>query len=117
MKPFARNVLVSSLALVAAAICGCRGSDVVIYDGDADKIVWGSIGTDRSWREAFAGVVDPKNECFHTLQDIKPANGKDDGLYVLREYDFSGVLRWERKLEGYLQVSPSGFIVSGGGTE
>jgi hypothetical protein len=25
------------------------------------------------------------------------------------------VLRWERKLEGYLQVSPSGFIVSGGG--
>ena len=39
-------ILVSSLALVAAAICGCRGSDVVIYDGDADKIVWGSIGTD-----------------------------------------------------------------------
>lgn len=25
------------------------------------------------------------------------------------------MLRWERKLEGYLQVSPSGFIVSGGG--
>ena len=42
---------------------------------------------------------------------------KDDGLYVLREYDFSGVLRWERKLEAYLQVYPSGFIVSGGGTE
>ena len=115
MKPFVRMLLVSSLALVAAAICGCRGSDVVIYDGDADKIVWGSIGTDSTWREAFAGVVDPKNECFHTLQDLKPANGKEDGLYVLREYDFSGVLRWERKLEGHLQVSPSGFIVSGGG--
>ena len=117
MKKLTKTILVSSFALAAAAICGCRGSDVVIYDGDADKIVWGSIGTDSTWREAFAGVVDPKNECFHTLQDLKPANGKEDGLYVLREYDFSGVLRWERKLEGHLQVSPSGFIVSGGGTE
>jgi hypothetical protein len=110
-----RGILVSTFALAVAAICGCRESDVVIYDGDPDNIVWGSIGTDSTWREAFAGVVDPKNECFHTLQKLKPANGKEDGLYVLREYDFSGVLRWERKLEGYLQVHPSGFIVSGGG--
>ena len=61
MKKLTKTILVLSLALMAAAICGCRGSDVVIYDGDADKIVWGSIGTDSTWREAFAGVVDPKS--------------------------------------------------------
>ena len=67
-----KAILVLSLAFAVAAICGCRGSDVVIYDVDADNIVWGSIGTDSTWREAYAGVVDPKNECFHTLQALNP---------------------------------------------
>ena len=59
MKKLTKTILVSSFALAAAAICGCRGSDVVIYDGDADKIVWGSIGTDSTWREAFASTIFP----------------------------------------------------------
>ena len=41
-----RGILVSTFALAVAAICGCLESDVVIYDGDTDNIVWGSIGTD-----------------------------------------------------------------------
>ena len=34
MKKLTKTILVSSLALAVAAICGCRGSDVVLYDGD-----------------------------------------------------------------------------------
>ena len=114
MEKLIKTILVSSLALAVTAICGCRGSDVVIYDGDTDQIVWGSIGTDCTWREAFAGVVDPKNECFHTLQDLKAANGTNAGLYMLRGDDCAGGLRWEWQREGCLHVSPSALIVSGG---
>ena len=40
--------------LLCAALVGCRGSDVVMYDARSEDVVWGSVGTDTDWRECLS---------------------------------------------------------------
>ena len=85
------GILHCTLAIVlCAALGGCRGSDVVMYDARSEDVVWGSVGTDSDWRECLSLAVDGKNGRFYTLQTVNRDAKAKKAKLKLRAYDFRG---------------------------
>ena len=111
------GILHCTLAIVfCAALVGCRGSDVVMYDARSEDVVWGSVGTDTDWRECLSMAVDGKDSRFYTLQTVNRELKAKKAKLKLRSYDFTGVAHDEFVFDADITyIGQDSFIVSGGG--